>query len=158
MGATKSIKLERLNVKVWPSTKEKLLSMADGERKLGWFISQLVDEEYTRQNLSLGGLAKRLESVHADVIEVAEMAFDLQNAMDTVAVLHNCAQCGKSLGYDGGRLTCRHCGTDVDSIVSGMETGRPLPEVPSAGTPVPTQSREEMRSERRALRRANKGR
>ncbi len=42
-------------------------------------------------------------------------------------------------------------------IVSGMETGRPLPEVPPAGTPVPTPSREQMRSERRAHRRANRG-
>jgi trimethylamine--corrinoid protein Co-methyltransferase len=43
-------------------------------------------------------------------------------------------------------------------IVSDMKTGRPLPEVPSAGTPVPTQSREEMRSERRAARRAHRAR
>lgn len=43
-------------------------------------------------------------------------------------------------------------------IVSGMETGRPLPEIPSAGTPTATQSREQIRDERRAARRANRGR
>ena len=39
-------------------------------------------------------------------------------------------------------------------IVDGMETGRPLPQIQPAGTPAPIPTREQMRAERRALRRA----
>jgi trimethylamine--corrinoid protein Co-methyltransferase len=43
-------------------------------------------------------------------------------------------------------------------IVSGMESRRPLPQVPPPGTPVRTPSREQLRSERRALRRKKRNR
>lgn len=53
-----------------PGTRERLLELAGGERKLGEYVSALVREEYERQYLSLGDLAERIDELGMAVANI----------------------------------------------------------------------------------------
>jgi len=58
---------ERLNTMVPDGTKDKMLKLAEGERKLGELIGRLVDEEYMRQTVNLVKLAERVDALERAV-------------------------------------------------------------------------------------------
>lgn len=54
---------ERVNLIIEDGTREKLIELAGGERKLGEYISSLVSEEWQRQQVDVSKLAERLQAL-----------------------------------------------------------------------------------------------
>ena len=52
--------MARMTVVVDDETRERLIEMAGGERKIGEKLNELVAEEYTRQTVTLERLAERV--------------------------------------------------------------------------------------------------
>ena len=61
---------ERVNMVLEPGTREKLLELAGGERKLGEYVSALVREDYERRTLSLSDLAERIDELGSVVAKI----------------------------------------------------------------------------------------
>lgn len=59
-SAGKVSAVARMTVVVDDETKERLIELAGGERKIGEKINELVAEEYTRQTVTIERLAERV--------------------------------------------------------------------------------------------------
>jgi len=55
--------MARMTVSVDEETREKLIELAGGERKIGVKLDQLVSEEYQRETVNLAALAERVEQL-----------------------------------------------------------------------------------------------
>lgn len=73
--------MARMTVVIADETKEKLIELAGGERKIGARLDELVAEEYTRQTVTIERLAERvglLEQFPAKLSELVGLILVLE--------------------------------------------------------------------------------
>lgn len=84
---------ERLNLVVDDGTKAKLLDLAESERKMGEFISELVRRAFQEKHLSLEGLAGDIEGVQSRLMRLEQ---ETEGRLSLLGLTIPCPSCGRT--------------------------------------------------------------
>ena len=109
--------MARMTVSVDEDTRQQLIKLAEGERKIGAYINDLVAAEVKRQSeWTWDTLCEQVMlNVHT-LGMLYERVGDLEYVAEKIVCnFLECPVCGKKLDLDGRRLTCYHCGIDVET-------------------------------------------
>lgn len=84
---------ERLNLVVDDGTKAKLIDLAESERKMGEFISELVRRTFQEKHLSLEGLAANIDGVQDRLMQLEQ---ETEARLSLLGLSVPCPVCGRT--------------------------------------------------------------